>query len=52
MKRRRVKYHLTNTDILKNEMNYEAIVRIRLAVIDDVIATLRREKVQLKKEEN
>jgi len=33
-------------------MNYEAIVRIRLAVIDDVIATLRREKVQLKKEEN
>lgn len=50
MKRRRVKYHLTNTDILKNEMNYEAVVRIRLAVIDDIIATLRREKIELRRE--
>jgi len=50
MKRRRVKYHMTNERILGDETNYKNILMIRLAVIEDIISGLRRDKIYLRKE--
>lgn len=48
-KRKRVKYHMTNEEILGDEGNREMALRIRLAVIEDIISSLRREKNKLTK---
>ena len=49
IKRRRVNYHMTNEEILADENNRSIALRIRLAVIEDVISILRREKSKIRK---
>jgi len=41
---------MMNERIFGDEDNYETIVRVRLVVIEDIIAKLRKEKVMLRKE--
>ncbi len=49
MNNNRIKYHLRNKEVLENETNYRNILVIRLAVIEDIISSLRRDKVLLRK---
>ena len=46
----RIKYHLGNKDILSDDKDAADIIRTRLAVIEDIISGLRKQKVGLKKE--
>ena len=46
----RIKYHLGNKDALSDDKNTDDIYRIKLAVIEDIISGLRKQKVGLKKE--
>jgi len=45
----RIGYHLSNKAILEDESNYRNILVIRLAVIEDMISGLRRNKLLLRK---
>jgi len=40
---------MTNEALLGDERNHEMALRIRLAVIEDIIANLRKEKSSLKR---
>ncbi|MDD4178536.1 MAG: hypothetical protein PHH14_00590 [Candidatus Margulisbacteria bacterium] len=49
MNNSRIGYHQINKEILENEANYRNILVIRLAVIEDFISNLRRDKLLLQK---
>jgi len=50
MNNSRIKYHLRNKEVLENEANHKNILIVRLAIIEDIISGLRRDKIQLRKE--
>lgn len=45
----RIGYHMRNKEVLENDANYRNILIIRLAVLEDVISGLRRDKLLLRK---
>jgi len=46
----RIKYHLGTKDILSDDKDAADIIRMRLAVIEDIISGLRKDKVKLRRE--
>lgn len=49
-KHKRIGYHELNKSLLDDKVNYQLILKIRLAVIEDLISKFRREKALLRKE--
>lgn len=49
MNNNRIEYHQRNNAVLEKDGNYRNILIIRLAVIEDMISGLRRDKLLLRK---